>query len=208
MKTIRAFQERVARIVMNAELAHPERYARRLQAMQAAGYVADPKVSYEGLREFIASGEYSIEIPTTYHAQIEAHGAESLLPALFARNWTVLLSDPATGDFVTCDHPVRLLNTSRDRVSPRVGYGMSETAVLFPVSKHLAVLGEFDVPERTSKLNWLQVAETNWIIAGGAKQQVYSLDCSFCFMPSRGDVRSGPALPDALVAVGQMGTRA
>jgi hypothetical protein len=68
----RDFQARVAKQIMGLVLATPERYERQINKARADGSIkADLDLSYNEMKAFVEGGEYTIEVPTERHIQLE-----------------------------------------------------------------------------------------------------------------------------------------
>ncbi len=61
---------------------------------------------YEGIRDFIASRKFRLEIPHGYHVPAEFDGVDAVIDSSAKRHWRIVNADPDTGGFVTSDRPV------------------------------------------------------------------------------------------------------
>jgi Protein of unknown function (DUF4238) len=90
--------------------ATPERWAGQMEKARAAGAItSDRDVSYEGMKKFVESGNYTMSLRTERHIQLEAGSFEKVLPFMFRRKWILLKAAKDTGGFITSDHPVCLV---------------------------------------------------------------------------------------------------
>jgi hypothetical protein len=102
----------------------------------------------EHLKKFHQKKAYTIKVSKEYHIYMEFAQIEALLPYLAGRNWLIILATNDSGPFITTDNPVNLTWKNPEKIQPfyrnSPGYGMKDTQVYFPVSKNLALVGEFD----------------------------------------------------------------
>jgi hypothetical protein len=183
-ENIRDFHERVSDLIMQAATATKERWEGQLRQMKAKGYVPKHNVPYEKLREFVTEKKYRIEVPTERHIGYEFGMFDAVLPTLFNRNWMVLLtrSNKSAG-FVTCDHPVCLMFSDpkkRGRFHGP-GHGLSNTELIFPVGRGMAIVGAYEITEQTIELDEDGVAGINGAMVAFAERQVFAADAEFSY---------------------------
>ncbi|EIM25233.1 DUF4238 domain-containing protein [Microvirga lotononidis] len=188
-ETYRDFRERISKAIMGIVLATPERYASQMRKAREAGYVSRTDVTYEAMKEFIDEGNYSVEVPTEHHVDIEFGAFDKVLETFFARKWIILRAAPDSGGFVTSDHPLRLA-WSRPRSGRHPpGHGLLGTEVLFPLSPKLAIAGAFEFQEgRELVLSAESIASVNSAIISNAEWQVYARDTHFTFLSDYGEI--------------------
>ena len=108
--------------------------------------------------------------------------AYSILKCLWKREWIIVEATDDTGPFITGDHPICLSWINLADVPPmernNPGHGMVGTRIIFPLSRRLALIGQFmDNHEPTS----LRTTATRDMVAGlnaqafqNAIKQVYA----------------------------------
>ncbi len=105
-------------------------------------------VSYEDMKDFHSRKEYEINVAKEHHIHMELQSLEHIVPILHGRNWLLMKSSDQSGPFITTDNPVNLTWNDPDAIPPvyrnSPGFGLKQTQVYFPLSKDLALLGEFD----------------------------------------------------------------
>jgi hypothetical protein len=106
---IRQMHEDVSKGIMDLALATKERWEGEEEKARQAGYLSGKQISYEEMKAFHESGEYTIEVDNHRNLQLEFSGFEAVLPHLFNRGWMFLKAPASSGGFVTCDHPVNLM---------------------------------------------------------------------------------------------------
>lgn len=195
-ENIRDMHERVANAVMDMTMETKDRFSASYNSAARDGFVSGPSVSYEAMRKFVESRQYSIEVSTTGHVERELDLSNTILPLLGRRTWTLLLANPGTGGFVTSDHPVGLQWTEqKDRgLMSSPGFARSGTEVIFPVSHDVVMVGEFDGEGGVIELGPEQVASVNSTLIWHATRQVYARDDKFLFLRNRVEVRRGSEL--------------
>jgi hypothetical protein len=151
-----------------------------------------PEVTPEDFRNFISSGEYSIEFARNYHIKHLVTGLlpaiEQIVPLLAARHW-VLWQAQNDEHFITSDNPVTLKWTTEmpSAFAQSPGFAFKNTVVIFPLSKTLALWGRFEGPKGVviPALNG-HVALVNRIFTQKARRFVYSTDENFVWTRNDG----------------------
>ena len=184
-ETMRDFRERAARMMMEVSLATPERWASQLAQAKAAGFIPDdlPDVSYEELKATHDKKGYRVEVSTTAHLQSEMELLDQMVPLLAARSWSFLTCNEHSTGFITSDHPATLTSTiERPQMGLfPLGFGMKNTAVIFPLSKQVCLVGKFDGSEDILRLNDTGVAVINNGTVINSRNQVYAANDRFTY---------------------------
>lgn len=194
-ETWRQFHETVAERMMDLTLESKERWENQIKQMKDSGKAVDETVSYEQMKKFVQSKNYTIEVRREHHLRMELVAIETILPLLMHRGWHTLRTNPETDPFVTTDNPVILLWTNPDDVpgyrktSP--GYGLKNTQVIFAVSSSVLIIGEFEQDDVTSYADKKLVANMNSIIMNYMKKQTYAPRLSFSFIDTDGHIKDG-----------------
>jgi hypothetical protein len=94
-----------------------------------------PKVSKEGLRRFILSGEFDIESGGPYFLGLAIKAMEPSTRSVFIRD--PILLRPRAGVFVASDHPIALMRHPKSL--PIWGAGVINSNFLFPIGSHAAL---------------------------------------------------------------------
>jgi hypothetical protein len=155
---------------------------------------------YEEVRDFVRSGEYEIKTHQNLHVQLELDMVQHIQEILGARKWQLWVSEKDAGDFVTSDHPVCLLSTSKGPQGPfGPGFGMVETAVLFPLTRKLTLVGTFEGKDKVVSANREMIARVNVDIIRRAQRQVYSFDNQFSYATPEGILKGERLAGEALL---------
>lgn len=193
-ENVRHSHEQVMKRVMDLTLATKERYESSFaKAARAGALNAEDILPYERMREFVDRGEYTISVSTTHHVGQEMKLVDAILPLLGQRKWLLARALPATGGFVTSDHPVILQWADRPMTGGLggPGFALRGTEVLFTVSHDLALIGTFEGPDGIVDADEKQVALMNGVILGNWQRQVYARDDRFRYRMQDGEIRRG-----------------
>lgn len=151
-ENMREFQARVAQRVMDLMLENKERWESQTKEMEVA--TCKPSlVTYEEAKDFHVRGEYTIEVPRERHIQTEIGLYNTVLQLLGHRKWTLYLVPGTYGEFITTNRPVVVAYIDPEKVplylrhSP--GFGLKNTEVYFPLTKHALLIGRWDGDEKT-----------------------------------------------------------
>jgi hypothetical protein len=140
------------------------------------------------MRQFVRDDQYLVKVSPHESLLLELRGRETALQCLGTRYWTLLTAAGDAPDFITCDHPVILTFKDPNRRG-LCGYGLSETEVWFPLNPRQVLLGVFEDPPATLKVDVEaeQVASINSRTVYHAYRQVYSKTASVAVW-SRGGI--------------------
>ncbi|WP_280554734.1 DUF4238 domain-containing protein [Halomonas sp. 25-S5] len=180
----------IAERVMDLSLATKERWESQLRQMKESGKEVSDDITYEEIKRFHESKEYDITVAREHHIHMEFVGVDAILPYLDSRNWLLIKVTEESGPFITTDNPVNITWKEPDKIplfyrnSP--GYGMRGTQVYFPVSRNLALIGEFDGPEGIIDGNRELVSALNYKMLIFTYKQVYCPKIGFYFRGADG----------------------
>ena len=194
----RKFQTKIVERMMALTLATKERWESQIRQIKESGQDVNDNITYEEVKKFYESKTYRIEVAREFHIQLEFVGIEAILPFLYRRNWLLLKATNESGPFITTDNPVNLTWKEPDKIPPfyrnSPGYGMRDTQVYFPVSKKLALIGEFDGPEGVIESTRELVAVLNSKMLLFTYKQIYAPNLLFYFRGADGEVLDGRKL--------------
>lgn len=172
----REMHESVARRIMDIALSSPEIWESQVQQMKQAGVMdKEDFVSYETMKDFYEKDNYKIIVSSNPLNVSEFKIQDSVLQLLGERNWKLCKTNKETGSFITCDHPVCLVDSDGNFPSAKniFGYSSKHSIVLFPLSKTLLVMGTFAGTSGSLQLTSAEVAMMNGIICQSAYRQIY-----------------------------------
>lgn len=184
-EVVRRGIEQTSKIVMSMVTATPERWESQVKQAKAAGYLKENDVAdYEGMKQFIAKGEYTVQVETTGQLQRELKLFNEILPLIFQRKWMLLKAPSGSTGFITSDHPMCLMWSDPKLrggfYSP--GLGLRNTQIVFPISNELVAIGAFEIKDAEVDADELLIAQVNGSIALHSMRQVYARDSNFTYI--------------------------
>ena len=163
-------------------LASEERWNAVTEGAKRSGHLKEmPEVDYTALRRQWDDKAFEVQIANTDHIATEMTMFEAILPHLFKRNWVLLKATYESGGFVTSDHPA-VLAWSDSKLHSSIyspGFGIRNTEVCFPISKHLAIIGAFELENGVKAMPPNMVARFNGMTIAYSERQVYARDQKF-----------------------------
>lgn len=154
-ESMRGSQARVAKVVMDLMLEKKERWESHTRRMEVV--TGKPSlVTYEEAKDFHRRGDYTIEVARESHIQTEIGLYTTVLPLLGQRSWTLYLVPGGYGEFVTSSRPVVIVYIDSEGVPLHLrrspGFGLKNTEVYFPLTKHALLIGRWGGDEKTINL--------------------------------------------------------
>lgn len=151
-ENMREFQGRVAARLMDLVLEDKERWQSQIKEMEEK--TGKPStVTYEDAKEFHERGEYTIEVARERHIQTEIDLYNTVLQLLGQRKWMLYLVPSDYGEFITTSRPVVIAYIEPEKVPAYLrhspGFGLKNTEVYFPLTKHAILIGRWDGDEKT-----------------------------------------------------------
>ena len=197
------FMSRLWKMHGEVVVSTKERWESTKRDMIRSGYTPSEDVTYENMRDFVKGGEYDIVTNRLVHIRLELETWEKMIHVLSARKWRLDILPEGAPNLITCDHPVSIIplfEMPRDGYMQHpIGYGMTETAVVFPLTRRMSLWGTFEDRDITLGLDWLQAALNNSHTMRNAHRQIYAYDDDFEFMWGR-ERRQGKTLLGSLKA--------
>ncbi len=193
-ETRRAFMEQTSKLIIDLVLSSKERYESEVEKAIAAGEISpESDVSYEDMKGFQKRKQYTYEVPREYQISEEFQFHDDVLQVLGRRRWLLIHSTPEIGSFITCDHPVFLRPISAKLgVSYRLGFGSSNSSVLFPLTKYTFLIGEYGIEDGVISATSEMVAGLNTEIVAEAERQIYAADNQFTYFDEQhGEIKHG-----------------
>lgn len=191
----REFHADVVEKIMDLSLATKERWESQMRQMKEAGKEINENITFEEIKRFHKSKKYDITLAREYHIHLEFVGLDAILPCLNERKWLLIKATDESGPFVTSDKPVTLSWKEPEKIPPfyrnSPGYAMKSTQVYFPVSKNLALVGEFEGPEGTIDGNKELISALNTIKLIQTYKQVYCPKLGFYFRGMQNELLEG-----------------
>ncbi|MEH6720587.1 MAG: DUF4238 domain-containing protein [Aurantimonas endophytica] len=191
------FVSRLYKMTAEVAFSKKEIWEATKRDMEAKGYKPMNETSYEELRDFVKGGEYDIVTNRLMHIRLELETWEKIIHLLSARKWRLCILPDQVPDLITCDHPVSLISLVErpdTLLGNALGYGMADTAVVFPLTRRASLWGTFEGQDETKSIGWLQAALNNSHAMRNAERQIYAYNENFQFMWGRQPQRGGQLL--------------
>lgn len=187
-KKIGGFNEQVAKMVMDLTCADEKRFEVTKRHLSESGRDVPDDVSFEEMREYIESDEYTVETHQNEHLTTMLTLASTVTDLLLRRSWVIVVAEG--GDFVCSDNPVGLA-WSKTLEGPwhSPGFGLIGTEVSFPVSKDIALIGTFEpLPLDIGGLNEFGVANFNNKAIARSERFIYASKDNFIWCNHEGKI--------------------
>ncbi len=154
----------------------------QVRKAREAGHKIREDVSFENVKRFVDSGDYEIEFNTEENLKTEFHVFDKLLSYLARRWWSLLIAEDGAPDFICSDYPVSVVWKDPAMKGP-IGFGLSQTEVLFPLKRRQAFFGVFEDPlEVVMRVDVKKVGELNARTAFNANRHIYCAAESFVML--------------------------
>ncbi|MFN9471395.1 DUF4238 domain-containing protein [Acidovorax sp.] len=176
-ESMRQSHETVAKRLLDLIFADKERWDTETDKL---GDANSSKVSYEQAKEFHERAEYTIEVNRERHILNEFGVFDTVLQLLGQRQWTLYTTSGEYGEFVTTNRPVVIAYKEPEKVPPFMrhspGFGLTETEVYFPLTKHAFLIGRWDRGGQTEVATQSFIAAANTHMMAYSYGQVYSAE--------------------------------
>jgi hypothetical protein len=163
-ENLRGFHEQVAKRVMDVALSTKDRWEGQTARMRADGVPVND-ATYEDVKSFHKREQYKVTLAREYHIGTEFKMMGTVLELLGHRLWTVYTTDGSNGEFLTTNRPVTLTYIDPENVPPLYrrspGFGLTNTEVHFPLTRHAMLVGRFDRGGHTEVANESFIAAVN-----------------------------------------------
>jgi hypothetical protein len=146
---------------------------RRLEAEGKLPRPEDPKLAAQ-MKEWFDQGLIKIEIKQNARLAMMASMLPTLLNLFMLRHWTVLRTQPESGDLICTDHPVLLEWIKKVPTGESPGFGLQNTAIFVPIGPSAALLGLWDAEPKDATLTRQQVAFWNGELLGHVDRFAFS----------------------------------
>lgn len=186
----------IANQIMAMTFESKERWESQVaQVKRDTGKDISGGAKFEEMKSLFEKGAFEVSVSKEHQIHVELVGMQRITELLHQRNWIVLEAGDEAGEFVTTDNPVSLTfhnSASFPFVSP--GFGLPDTMVYFPVSKNLALIGEFGREDGVKTANKHLVAMLNSKLIASSYQRVFASKCNFNYIAKGGAMQLGNKL--------------
>lgn len=186
----------IANHIMAMTFESEERWGSQVsQVKQDTGRNISDSTTFEEMKGLFERGAFDVSVSKEHQIHMELLGMQGITELLHKRNWVLLKAGGEVGEFITADNPVSLTFNSPAKynfISP--GFGLRDTMVYFPVSKNLALIGEFDGEDGVKSANKYLVAILNSRIIANSYQRVLASKSNFNYIAKGGAMQLGNTL--------------
>lgn len=124
----------------------PERWKSIISKLKEENPKIKSKVSYADMKKFVDEDQYKVDTPPGYHLENMFQWANSILPYLVYRKWSLIMIENNENKFICSDNPIGL--SWIDPPSPSYpyppGFAAKNSLVTFPISRNVAIIGCFE----------------------------------------------------------------
>lgn len=174
----RKFQETIIKKTLGMMVSSKETWEARSHE--------NSSISYDDAKSFYEQDEYTVNLSTEHHIEMEMVALNAIVPLLAKRKWVMIKASPESGPFITTDRPVFLVYKNVEKVpaflSESPGFAMPDTQIQFPISKNLALIGEFDGNDGVVEADKQFVAVLNSKMLFSVHQRVFAPTLQFNFL--------------------------
>lgn len=189
-------QVQIANHIMAMTFESKERWESQVaQIKQDTGKDISGGTTFEEMKGLFERGAFEVSVSKEHQIHMELLGMQRITELLYQRNWILLKAGDEAGEFITTDNPVSLTfhnPASFPFMSP--GFGLPDTMVYFPVSKNLALIGEFGGEDGVKTTNKHLVAILNSKIIANSYQRVFASKSNFNYIAKGGAMQLGNKL--------------
>ena len=149
--------------------------------LRKAGVEIDKIPDIDSLKDFALGDQYTIDVDQTYQISMILFMAQIIYISLLERDWyLVYRTDNMTNSFVTSDCPLLLKWKDPTLSAWPPGFGLTETRVLFPLTRTAVLVGEYeDVSVNKLRARNNTVRLFNTIQTVSCHRFVYSYECDY-----------------------------
>lgn len=165
------------------------------QIKQNTGEDISDGTTFEKMKDLFERGAFQVSVSREHQIYMELSGIRIITELLHQRNWILLKTGGGAGEFITTDNPVSLTwhkPSTAPFASP--GFGLPDTMVYFPVSKNIALVGEYNREDRVQEANNYLVAIFNSKIIANSYQRVLASKSNFNYIAKGGAMQLGNTL--------------
>ena len=150
-----------------------------------------PEASYEEMKQFVESGEYSIDVDLgqNWLPRLMIDASRSMQSHLSRRRWYITVVAPDAPDLICSDNPVSLTLTPMSISSQHAGFAMPGTLLLFPLSRRMALVGSFEGIMLPNPASEKTVALINGATARSAERFLFTPKSDFVWRDRKKRVR-------------------
>lgn len=191
-------EEEVMNLITKISLESKDRW----EALSKRNLDNSQMLSYEQAKIIQQTSTFKLEVPNEQNIHKELLSSQQILKTLVKRKWTLIEATIDSGFFITSDNPVSLSWIDPEKIplfyrnSP--GFAGLNTTVYFPISKRLALIGEYSGRDGHLKVDKKTVATLNTFMLKNTQKQVYCYSLMFDYLWSDGSLIKGNTILSTL----------
>ena len=177
-------------------LRTPEKWEALLSRMRAAGVEMPEEPCYEGMKAFVESDDYTLEVDLgqNWLPRFMIEASERMLFYLSRRHWSLNVVATDAPDLICSDNPVSLTETPASPAPGMLGFASFGTMLLFPLNRRMALVGTFDGSRLPSPAEERIVALINGATGRYAERFLFSSTPGFPWLDRKQRVRAAADL--------------
>jgi hypothetical protein len=153
-------------------LSDPRYFVQFVEEMKRQGKEKPASVSRESLLAFVNDeSRYTVEVPREVSIHNMFDMAQTLMPLLDSRSWSLLVAQEENADFVCSDQPVLL--RSKPPAPPFVSFGTADEIVI-PLDRRTVLVGRLNGKSRVVEADRLRVGYLNKVMSENTDGFIYS----------------------------------
>lgn len=192
---LREAHEASLKALMGLILSTEKNWESTKSKMIENGRSIDEGTTYAELKCFQEKNDYKIILDNNYNVKSELESMNAVLQSLPKRNWVLIKTQKVDEHFITSDNPVVLDNfkipNENNFYDNLVGFELSNTNVMFPLTKNLLLLGSFNGKEGAIFAERDAIASLNRIVLNHACKQLYASKSEFLTIDYLGEISTG-----------------
>ncbi len=169
---------RIERFATEMMLQRPDSFQWLVAQMEREGVRLPEGADLEALRQDLLANP-PLLMDQNWHMETMLEIAEELVPVFRARSWSLLVAEEDAGDFICSDSPVAMMSTDPARRRMPMGFGCEDVIVTAPLSRRMALYGQFDGHSIMVKVDRPSVAFINQRTAAFAERHLYASSLDF-----------------------------
>jgi len=138
----------------------------------------------------VGDAEIRVEMHKNEHIHLELSCIDTVIQCLVKRNWTLVHAEKDL-TFIASDRPVILSWKDDKQYVADPGFASPRSQVVFPLTKKLALVGDFEERECVITASRRLMASINSLILSNTALQIYSETGDFIFLKHTGELAYG-----------------
>ena len=183
------FFDRIGQRILELSVTTAERWDSLQRQMREQG-VKGEDLAYDDAKQIMEDRSVRFSVNRNWQLGMMFKGAQVVFPTLLKRTWCVLVSP--SGNLICSDHPVTIVFTRRTPPFFSPGFGLPDTEVSVPLSRHIMLRGIWEKqPEHAVSMNRTFVGHYNTLRMIQADRFIFSTVADFPWNDDEGRTHDG-----------------